>query len=189
MLKKSTILTKNSCNMNNFCIVLYFVTAVECQYQVLSGFKPDITFDDRNDRFDVKSLISYQNKYYNDDIPSNRRSNSQKKSQKRIKNVAKHITMKRRRSLDDIYAIDNKMDRNDVNSIENVKIKADDFAGRKSLNDIFVNLHDSKRRGSDVVDESSNKKDIFNPEEDTVLNYAFPIHMIVRGFLLPPRVA
>ncbi|CAG4983136.1 unnamed protein product [Parnassius apollo] len=189
---------------------------------MLSGFKPDITFDDRNDRFDLTSLIRYQNKYYNDDIPSNRRSNSQRNVcdgkydviviennrtvntkidpykiikkikrivRKELRNVAKDLTKRWKRSLDEVYPIDNKMDINDVNSIENFDIKFDELLGRKSLNNVFVNLRGRRRRGSHVVDESSKKEDTFNPKGDTILNYAFPIHMLVRGFLLPPTVA
>ncbi|CAH2056921.1 unnamed protein product, partial [Iphiclides podalirius] len=185
-------------------IIVQFIAAVNSQYLAQPDFKPDITFGEHNDRFDLTSLIHYQNKYYNDNLPSidaRRRSDrgvskrpggkwlvlDARGSQKTI-NKIKRIAAREldeigrlmkgwRRSGDDVYLIDD--ERQDPSNFE---MSVDDLGTRRSLDNVFINLG-SRRRAGRVSDA------LLPGKRDGLLKYAVPIEMVVHGFLVIPPTA
>ncbi|KPJ09828.1 hypothetical protein RR48_03432 [Papilio machaon] len=180
-----------------FLFLLSFVV-INCQYFADPAFKPDIRFDDHNDRFDLKPLLRFQKNYFK--YPAHRRNfrktiinnndrrsgwkiiNSKhtdkdtevviKKIKNKVKheleNIAKHIGNWRRFNKNDIIEIND----NDYQRQEEIPI-------RKSLNNIFINLDNNRRK---------TKHDGITNENEAIFNYAFPVHMVVRGYMTMPAV-
>ncbi|KPJ03029.1 hypothetical protein RR46_06187 [Papilio xuthus] len=180
-----------------FLFILSFVV-INCQYLSDPAFKPDIRFDDHNDRFDLKPLLRFQKNYFK--YPAHRRNfrktiinNNDRRSgwtilkskhpDKDTEVVIKKIKNKVKHELENIakhignWRRSNENDR--IGNNDNLKQEVITYPIKKSLNDIFINLDNGRRKA---------KRDGIGYENEAIFNYAFPVHMVLRGYMTMPAV-
>lgn len=179
-----------------FLFILSFAV-INCQYFSDPAFKPDIRFDDRNDRFDLKPLLRFQKNYFK--YPAHRRNfrktiinNNDRRSGWKLLNakdpdenaevVIKKIKNKVKHELENIAKQIGKWRRSNENDniddIDNDHHRQE-IPIRRSLNDIFVNLDNGGRKGG----HDGNRR-----ENEAIFNYAIPVHMVLRGYMTMPAI-
>ncbi|XP_059056011.1 uncharacterized protein LOC131849887 [Achroia grisella] len=145
--------------------------------------RPDVTFDDRNERFDLTSLIDEQNRQFD---------NNHKIDDSEYRRNA--MTKSRRNAIDNIrrydYSDNNFAFHDDMNSSEDgvgdFETNLVAYRIRNGDNRRFEGLVDYLHGGDMVIPKR--RSDGPDPEKEILLHYAVPIDMKIKGYLQVPVV-
>ncbi|KAG6458363.1 uncharacterized protein LOC115448773 [Manduca sexta] len=160
-------------------IILTLLSPVLCQYPSLAGIKPDVTFGDENERFDISSVIRDQNRYYGDQ-------DFRRAQDRDLLNALKDTFTALRRSNADVK-----------NTVEFVKMSDSDFAyhdtmdsGGGSVADFEMNLKKFKKDADEYrklkTDQGQDGRRTIPDESEILMNYALPVQLKVKGYLQLP---
>lgn len=152
--------------------------------------RPDVTFGDLNDRFDITSIIDEQNRFYN--MNKDYRRKPEKKvhnkegiggaKEDNVLNALRDVFRSIRRSETDFAYHDAMKDEENGNmadfeeNLEKLKREGDE---KKKLENIVSELH-----GGEEISGRRSRKAML--EDELLLHYAFPVLMKVKGYLQLP---
>ncbi|VVC96861.1 unnamed protein product [Leptidea sinapis] len=165
------------------------------------GMQPDVRFDDRNDRYDVASIIRHQNKMYKQDAydPQSEENHdyrrkgrmSRLKSSKRRNKLLKEIkeaqnyqinrvvndALLKIKSMRRDFAYHDEMISDGVDTkeyelnLKKFKSGTEENAGKDNVNILNNSVSDLRRKGS---------------SGEVLMHYSFPINVRIKGFLQQP---
>ncbi|XP_031768024.2 uncharacterized protein LOC113520060 isoform X2 [Galleria mellonella] len=169
------------------CIILAsIITSVICQYAPNTAMRADVTFDDRNDRFDLTSLIDEQNRQFdNSNIDGHEH---RRRSLKNTRRGAIETLMNNLRRYD--FSDTNFAFHDDMNSSEGGSVS--DFERnlrtyRTKDNRRFGSYVDYLHGGIEKV-APSRRSHSSDPEKEILMHYAVPIDIKINGYFKLPVV-
>ncbi|CAG9793119.1 unnamed protein product [Diatraea saccharalis] len=170
-----------SCN-RVYVTMKYFLLSIilsPCWSQVANWeMRPDVTFDDRNDRFDISELVAHQNMF----LDSARvQEDFRRKESEDLNQLAANLRRKVRNNRDfSEFAYHDQMDSEDAGDVDEFNKILKGIQNTRRIRGLLDYIHNNSKGSED------NEKYVMDDEKNSRSQYVVPIDLKINGYIQAP---